>query len=197
MDSLFRLPSAALAAPRAYWLSQSAGLVLSSQLLLVQPSKLEFYRILEALRTRLESDFDMEIINNLYNESALVIPHRPYNLLTGEFKSSGHNRSPDTDTSDHSAYLGSREAVWDPDSVINEANFVHFSDYPLPKPWIMSTDEQVRELIPQCHVKSSSAETSQQEEDCRERDIWLGLYADFRRRRLEVCGLGAAGAIFS
>jgi hypothetical protein len=153
VDELFLLPSAPVAMPRAYWLDQP---FLSSQLVLVEPSTFEFARIQTALSNHSKTDFDMEIVNNLYGDSCFIIPHRRYDLLTGEFK-----------RPDHSAYLGSKEEVWDPRKIMNEANSIHFSDWPFPKPWIYATDRQLEEASPKC-VKSAFGA-----EDCEDRDMWL------------------------
>lgn len=206
MDELFLLPPTTLAAPRAYWLPNQKDPVLSSQLLLIQPSAVEFNRILNAFDTRLEADYDMEIINHLYNSSALVLPHRPYNLLSGEFKRQGQDSSwsssvPETSLVsevDHAAYLGSSTEIWNPDLIINEAKYVHFSDWPLPKPWVWADEETVENVMPLCAVletRKSVFEGVGDEvvEDCRDREIWLGLYADFKRRRKDVCGLELLG----
>lgn len=67
----------------------------------------------------------MEIVNTLYRDSALLLPHRPYNLLTGEFR----NIEPNT----HDKYLGNKEEQWDPQAAYREAKFLHFSDWPYPK----------------------------------------------------------------
>ncbi|KAF2217703.1 glycosyltransferase family 8 protein [Cercospora zeae-maydis SCOH1-5] len=210
MDELFLLLPTPLAAPRAYWLSQQRDPSLSSQLLLIQPSTLEFNRILSAFQTRRPSDYDMEIINHLYNSSALVLPHRPYNLLTGEFKPSEHNSAITSASAsiaaestipsrlDHTAYLGSSSEIWDPDLVINEAKYVHFSDWPVPKPWSLADQKVVESAMPRCTIleqRKSVFEGVEDEivEDCRDREIWLGLYADFQKRRREVCGLEPIG----
>ena len=49
-----------------------------------------------------DSSFDEEIVNNLYEKSCLILRHRQYDLLTGEFRSDKHE-----------SYLGSTEEVWD------------------------------------------------------------------------------------
>lgn len=121
MDELFLLPSHPVAMPRAYWLNPDDR-VLSSQLLLIRPSKFEFDRIMEAIKTAEPNDYDMEIANNLYKESALILPHRPYDLLTGEFRGKSHE-----------AYLGNALERWDPYAVFHEAKFLHFSDWPVAK----------------------------------------------------------------
>ncbi|EXK42929.1 hypothetical protein FOXG_01495 [Fusarium oxysporum f. sp. lycopersici 4287] len=171
MDELFLSPPAPVAMPRAYWLFPEKE-ILSSQVILIQPSEKEFARIMAKVDSASENDFDMEIVNYLYRESALVLPHRPYDLLTGEFRADNHKR-----------YLGSDTEPWDPATVYNEAKLVHFSDWPLPKPWI-ETDEELRlQSQPNCTTLSDGAE------DCAARIIWNSFYTDFKRKRKEICGL--------
>ncbi|KAK3709073.1 hypothetical protein LTR37_011052 [Vermiconidia calcicola] len=170
MDELFLLPSAPVGMPRAYWLDQP---FLSSQLVLIEPSKFEFQRIEEAFSSRGGNDFDMEIVNNLYGASCFIIPHRKYDLLTGEFKSG-----------DHSKYLGSKEEEWDPDKVLEEAKFLHFSDWPYPKPWVSVSGSTTDTNKPKCHDLGGG------KQDCRDQEKWLWFYSDFRDRRSKVCGAG-------
>lgn len=54
----------------------------------------------------------MDIVSDLYHDSALIMPHRRLGLLTGEL------RRPDDD---HAAYLDNDIERWDVDKVINEA----------------------------------------------------------------------------
>lgn len=93
-----------------------------SYVMLIQPSAFEFNRILTAILASSPDEYDMEIINKLYRGNALVIPHRPYGLLSGEFRSK-----------EHSKYLGNSEEEWDPVKALREARLVHFSDWPVPK----------------------------------------------------------------
>jgi alpha-N-acetylglucosamine transferase len=162
MDELFKLPPCPVAMPRAYWLYQDEhpSKVLSSQLMVVQPSKVEFERILEKMETIDGNDYDMEIVNELYLDSALVLPHRQYNMLSAEYR-----------RENHSDYLGSDREEWDPIAAYNEAKFVHFSDWPVPKPWIQDLDLRL-EHEPQCHMVDD-------ELSCTEREIWNKLYTDF------------------
>lgn len=85
MDKLFFIEPAFVAIPRAYWLSFQDR-ILNSQLLLLQPNQHEFDRVIKATSRARENDYDMNLLNNLYKDSALVPPYRPYNLLTGEFR---------------------------------------------------------------------------------------------------------------
>ncbi len=171
MDELFLLPSAPVAMPRAYWLDRP---YLSSQLVLVEPSTFEFNRVEAAFSDRSDEDFDMEIVNNLYGTSCFIIPHRKYDLVTGEFKAAPE---------EHWKYLGSQEEEWDPDKVFAEAKFLHFSDWPYPKPWIETSEEETKENMPQCRGEDG--------QDCRDQQHWLNIYQDFRERRRSVCGVYA------
>ncbi|KEQ57827.1 nucleotide-diphospho-sugar transferase [Aureobasidium melanogenum CBS 110374] len=146
MDELFLLPRASIAMPRAYWLEEG----LSSQIAVIEPSKYQFERILQAFRRRQESDFDMETSNDLYARDCVIIPHRMYDLLTGEFRKKDHHR---------------------------EAKYVHFSDWPYPKPWVPNSEVKRLELQPDC----DGAETG--ERDCSDRRIWNKIYREYRERR--------------
>ncbi|KAF5643222.1 glucose n-acetyltransferase 1 [Fusarium sp. NRRL 52700] len=167
MDELFELPPCPVAMPRAYWLynDNPPKKILSSQLMLIQPDEVEFERIVQKMNSIGPNDYDMEIVNSLYLDSALILPHRKYDMLTAEFRAK-----------DHSAYLGSEREQWDPNAVLNEAKFVHFSDWPVPKPWI--NDPEVRlQNQPDCATNETT---------CAEREIWNGFYTDFRDNRERV-----------
>lgn len=166
MDELFLLPRCPVALPRAYWIDPERH-VLSSQLVLIESSDFEFDRVMHAMQNKGANDFDMEIVNTLYSDSAMILPHRPYNMLTGEFRAANHT-----------AYLGNDLEKWDPDAALAEAKFLHFSDWPVPKPWIETPDALREEKQPKCEADEGTGE-----EDCRARDIWLDLYRDFRERR--------------
>ena len=110
----------------------------------------------------------MEILNQLYNKSAMVLPHRPYFLVTGEFRNN--------ETMGHGAYLGGDEE-WDVRKVRKEAKYVHFSDYPMPKPWISAPADFVQKQEPECSVDEK------RESDCLKRKVWVDFYVDFAARR--------------
>jgi hypothetical protein len=112
MDELFFLPRTTIVMLCAYWLMGNA---LSSQIAVVEPSKYQFERILQAFRQRRESAFDMEILNDLYAQDCINLPHRRYDLLTSEFRNTEHHR-----------YLGSTAEEWDAEKVLEEAKYVHF-----------------------------------------------------------------------
>ncbi|KAL6722171.1 hypothetical protein ACLMJK_001278 [Lecanora helva] len=181
MDDLFLMPDAAVAMPRAYWLGFEER-VLSSQLMLVEPSNHEFSRVLKTMQAGGRGDYDMEIVNTLYKDKALILPHRPYDLLTGEFSA-----EPDAD---HQNYLGDEEEKWNPDVVLEEAKYLHFSDWPMPKPWIKAKDHTVEEKKPKCAPDSAINQTL----NCRNQKLWLNFYDDFQRRRKIRCDTYVIGS---
>ncbi|RFU26748.1 hypothetical protein B7463_g9597, partial [Scytalidium lignicola] len=167
MDELFLLPPCPVAMPRAYWLDDKDNF-LSSQIVLVQPSAMEFERVTKAIASAGPDDYDMEIFNNLYGKSAMIIPHRRYDLITRAFRE------------DHKvSYLGNEVEEWDPDQVLEEAKFLHFSDWPVPKPWIPDYSK-IEEYKPPC---------TDDGKNCRAQTLWLGFYSDFAKRREEVCSI--------
>ena len=177
LDELFMLPSAQVAMTRAYWASRERK-ALSSKLVLVEPSHSEYELLLERGRhgQELGRTFDMDGLNGIYDDWALVLPHLKYGLTSGEFRSESHEK-----------YLGRSGAMWDPEWVMKEASLVHFSDSPLPKPWIMWPRDLMADLLPRCRMQEGG------KEDCQDRKIWLGLYDDFRHRR-KVCSHNARGS---
>jgi hypothetical protein len=171
MDELFLLPPAPVAMPRAYWMSEN--FFLSSQLIVIEPSEAEWKRVEYAMDHHEGHDYDMDILNKIYGKWSTVIPHRRYDLISGEF----HNAK-------HENYLGSPNEKWHPKKVLEEAKFVHFSDWPMPKPWLEPLPGMVEKHQPECRRVSSETE----ELDCADREVWLGIRKDFTERRQRVCG---------
>lgn len=128
---------------------------------------------MQELMDREDSGFDMDVLNTLYKDSCMILPHRRYNLLSAEFKADNHTK-----------YLGSDE-VWDGPRILQEAKFIHFSDWPMPKPWLKAPDSSIEEFQPRCRERKE-----EEEPDCTDRDIWLNLYKDFSVRR-QVCMMQA------
>ncbi|GKZ28082.1 N-acetylglucosaminyltransferase, partial [Aspergillus brasiliensis] len=121
MDELFLLPPAPVAMPLAYWFYPNER-VFTSGLMLIQPSTEEFNRLLEEIWDNPSEDYDMEIVNKIYGDDTLIIPHRPYMLLTGELRAQSHE-----------AYLGNTYEAWNAEEVLRAAKYLHFSDWPVPK----------------------------------------------------------------
>ncbi|KAK1148421.1 N-acetylglucosaminyltransferase [Aspergillus melleus] len=183
MDELFFLPPTKVAMPRAYWTLPGTK-QLSSLLIVIEPSYREFSALMDAAQPAIHGQvltnfsgpdrYDMELLNERYGDSALVLPHRQYGLITGEFRAE-----------DHKNFLGNDYEVWDPDKVLAEAKLVHFSDWPLPKPWVMWPQKVLAESLPKClHNPGTPKESG-----CRNREVWRKFYDDFRRRRRDICRL--------
>lgn len=154
MDELFLLPSSPVAMPRAYWLDQP---FLSSQMIVIEPSAQGWANIERYIHSKKDPGFDMDILNALYKNSSTIIPHRKYNLITGEFRSDTHER-----------YLGT-SAQLNGTAMLEEAKFIHFSDWPRPKPWIKATEQEVQDIQPKC-------KNTEREQDCSDRQAWLSIY---------------------
>lgn len=191
LDELFFLPSATVAMPRAYWrlndpTAQGGGHKLTSLIIVLQPSDAEADQLWE-LAAGLDNTttsqsasstlLDMELLNTRYSTTALILPHRSYALITGEFRRSGKTN--------HTTYLSNTHELWDPHRALAEAKLVHFSDWPVPKPWIATPNALLREMRPACEFDNNTPD----ERGCEDRIVWMGLYDEFRRRRKEVCML--------
>ncbi|KAL4944832.1 hypothetical protein BDV06DRAFT_209941 [Aspergillus oleicola] len=138
-------------------------LSLDSDTTIIQPSEFEFMRVMAAMLNTGSPDYDI----------VLILPHRPYDPLTGEFWSKTH-----------SAYMGNDVEVWDPNRVLGEANYLYFSDRPVLKPWLSVSTSTVQAEQPTCDLNVTTCV----EDYCRARDHWLEFYADFATRRKAVCG---------
>ncbi|KAL1302613.1 hypothetical protein AAFC00_002986 [Neodothiora populina] len=165
LDDLFLLPHAPVAAPHAYWIDNSS---LSSAIMLIEPSMDEFKRVLGAMKNRTSDEFDMDIVNDLYAGNAMLLPNEHW-VVSGEFR-----------RKQHASYIGEGN-LWDPDAVMNQVKFVHFSDWPFPKPWLPSEPAERKAMWPKCIPKTDGSE------DCRNRNYWMWLYEDFKKRRKAVC----------
>ncbi|KAJ5772943.1 hypothetical protein N7457_007839 [Penicillium paradoxum] len=171
MDELFFLPSSPVVMPLAYWVEHEKP-KLTSAMILIQPSVAGFHRTMDAISRANCSMFDMEIMNLMYGDTNLTIPHRPYILLTGEFRSK-----------DHKAYLGNAHEKWNAEKIFREAKYLHFSDWPVPKPWNTPLPDVMEDSQPPCELNPATGK----EDDCHAQKIWLGIYEDFQKRREEIC----------
>ncbi|APA06062.1 hypothetical protein sscle_01g008320 [Sclerotinia sclerotiorum 1980 UF-70] len=175
MDELFVAPmsnSTQILAPRAYWLDAQGIPQLASHIMLIKPSTSAFERLQVEFKKAGLGTYDMDIINSAFTEqkdSCGLLDHQIYALLTGEF------RRPITK---HSGFWGKGHEmdIWDPESVFKKSKFVHFSDWPMRKPWKLNNLEWT--------VWAPKCVPVEEGDDCRARDIWDGLYKDFRERRI-------------
>ena len=100
--------------------------------------------------------FDMDVMNDLYKNMALTLPNE-YDFVSGELRKT-----------DHAAYLGNDLVKWNATAEFRKAYYVHFSDWPVPKPWLVS-DDQLASTGPKCPS------------ECEERELWIGLYTQFQK----------------
>lgn len=176
MDRYFESPPARVALPRAYWLTdkedKSAPLRLGSHVMLVEPNLATYDRIM--VRASELRKFDMELINDVFGATAMVLPHRGLAMLSGELRQSEHSR-----------YLGEDADDWNTERELQESHLIHFSDWPLPKPWLHRTHAQWDEALPKCpdEVEGSGEKVV----DCPERQAWTNLYASYDFARQETC----------
>ncbi|KAJ3512486.1 hypothetical protein NLJ89_g3493 [Agrocybe chaxingu] len=164
---LFLPPWAQIALPRAYWLDEKDEKKLTSHIMVIAPSDSLMSRY---VKNASSPPFDMEVVNALSASSALILPHRRYALLTGEFRCSNHTR-----------YLAEEgpEAEWDPSIELSQAFYIHFSDWPFPKPWIRATEDQIEKFQPECDPKEKTK--------CWNRQHWQSVYDLYHAIQDEVC----------
>ncbi|KAM0253339.1 hypothetical protein ACHAQJ_007289 [Trichoderma viride] len=177
IDSLFLAPDSPVAMPRAYWLIErdsngTAKQILGSHLMLIEPNTRLYKKIIkEAERS---GEFDMEVLNELFKDSAMILPHRRLALLTGEFRKK-----------DHRNYLApDEEEEWNAMNEVSRAYLVHFSDWPLPKPWRSHTEEQWQAALPEC--PDDDVEKPDRPR-CADRLVWTGLYTGYSHDKEAYC----------
>ncbi|KAF9873841.1 glucose n-acetyltransferase [Colletotrichum karsti] len=177
MDDYFLSPKAPIALPRAYWLNEKnmdKKQVLGSHVMLIEPNKARYHKIMDEAAQ--SGEFDMEVVNHLFGDSAMILPHRGLALLTGEFRATNHSK-----------YLAPNEnEVWNATKEVSQSYLVHFSDWPLPKPWISRTKQQWEAALPECPVldKKVGREGSPK---CADRVVWSGFYEEYDREKSEQC----------
>jgi hypothetical protein len=176
MDHYFYSPLAPVAVPRAYWLNEKhtdiARQVLGSHVMLVEPNEARYRKIMdEALKS---GDFDMEVINHMFSDSAMILPHRRLALLTGEFRNQ-----------DHSKYMAPDEdEEWNAMGEVSRSVLVHFSDWPLPKPWISRSKNLWESTMPPCPVDEPEHDDRPR---CADRAMWSGFYEMYDMERDKQC----------
>lgn len=186
MDHYFLSPDAPIAVPRAYWLNDLdnpdinsfARQTVGSHFMMVKPN-IRTYNAIHAEATR-SGSFDMEIVNRLFGGSAMILPHRYLAILSGEFRNREHSKYLSADKAD-------RPEDWNALTEILNSKLVHFSDWPLPKPWLPREEEQMEELMPTCDPTHGADRAIEGRPECADRLVWLSLYEEYDEERSEVC----------
>ncbi|KAL2823011.1 hypothetical protein BJX63DRAFT_417401 [Aspergillus granulosus] len=158
-----------VAVARAYWLNDKdtnlKGQMLGSHVMLIEPNEGNFRRILA--ETKSSGAFDMEVLNRLFADSAMILPHRRYALLTGEFRNK-----------DHQWYLAEdQDAEWHAVAEVSRAYLL----------WLPHSEAQWQAALPECG-EDEVVETVDRPR-CADRLMWTGLYEDYYRDQKEVCPL--------
>lgn len=180
MDHYFLAPMSRLAVPRAYWLDNADSASLAEQtvcshIMLLQPDAYYYSTIMN--ETQRSKEFDMEVINTLFRGSAMILPHRRLALLTGEFR-----------TRDHQKYLREEpDSEWNAMAEVSRSVLVHFSDWPLPKPWKPRTPEQWENALPACNADDERDQEREDRPPCADRMMWTGFYTDYEADRSSIC----------
>lgn len=107
----------------------------------------------------------LKSIKHQYVPEVMVLPFSRYGLLSGSIK---HKEQYDMLKNDMLGYryLSSEGeyAANDLKTVVEEAKYIHYSDYPIGKPWQYATKEDL-----ECKVKEHSKEKEHEQEMC---NIW-------------------------
>lgn len=180
MDHYFLSPLAPVAVPRAYWLSEKdkdtdiAKQVLGSHVMLLEPNEDRYQKIIEEAKR--SGEFDMEVLNHLFKDSAMILPHRRLALFTGEFRNKDHSKylAPDVDEE------------WNAMGEVSRSVLVHFSDWPLLKPWKHRTKQQFESIMPKCPDDDMGAPDRPR---CADRMMWVGLYEDYDHAKEAYCSI--------
>lgn len=148
--------------PRAYW--QGANTTnFTTALMVVRPSSTLWETLQPIIADPHGKGSDMDIINREFRDNITALLSNPY------FMTSGTLRHPEM----RAVYLGNDEE-WDAEKVMREVRLVHFSDWPMQKPWFVDGFEAVKAYMPDCADGGR---------DCRDQKAWLGIYNDFCERR--------------
>ncbi|KAF2011833.1 glycosyltransferase family 8 protein [Aaosphaeria arxii CBS 175.79] len=180
LDHYFLAPLSRLAVPRAYWLNDidSASIAeqtICSHVMLLQPDQYYYDTIMN--ETQRSKNFDMEVINSLFKGSAMILPHRRLALLTGEFR-----------TRDHQKYLREEpDAEWNAMAEVSRSVLVHFSDWPLPKPWKPRSQQQWEDAQPACDENDERDKEKEDRPPCADRMMWSGFYETYDMEKQKVC----------
>lgn len=151
---------------------QQQDRILGSHVMLIEPNEGNYRRIIsEAISS---GEFDMEVLNHLFRDSAMILPHRRIALLTGEFRGKNHYQ-----------YLSEdKDEEWNAMAEASRAYLVHFSDWPLPKPWLQQSDAQWKAALPSC--RDGDVEKIDRPR-CADMVMWAGFYEEYYNDEKEVC----------
>ena len=174
LDELFLIPASPVAMPYIYY-GQADGWRFSTQLTLMTPSPDSFYKISDAIQALSPIEDDLSVLEAQFRGQIIKLPQRPFALMAGEYR-----------RTEHTEYIGYQfPKKWDPDYMHKEARILHFSDHPIPPPWIKASQVSSNKNMPKCKNSEWFGAS-----DCRDRAVWFKLYRDYADMRKAVCGNG-------
>ena len=199
LDHLFTAPDADMLLPEAYYVPNTER-VLSSAIMVVKPGEELFQHAIALARNATSSDYDMEIINQLamseeYKRSTGILPWKRYLILTGIFRDpTSYFYTTAKPVRSENEILSVTEfnehGTWSARKVYDEAYYIHFSDWPIPKPWVDDKGVQVGMHGPKCRDPLLDP-AKKADGDCEEVQVWREIYRAFRDE-MSVCPVGDA-----
>ncbi len=188
----------------------NGNFIWGSHIMIIKPSKVYFDLLQQYSSSRQENEYDMEIINKVFDyktcreksldkdlpiPECLILPHSKYGVLTSEFVNINHKaylaNPEDTEIAINSFKNSKTENYyWDNsnfDSTLirSKLKHIHFSDWPIPKPWKVMTG--LGYDIPICY-KNKGIKTNKKLKDCEGVAIWNDFYTTFINNMKEICG---------
>ena len=170
MDDVFLLPRSGVAMSYVNT-GRSKGRTASPQLILASPSPANFAAVRQAIDAASNSR-DVDILKAVFSTKIRPLDYDAYGFLTSDLRRNSLaeiSALPSTDSEN--------------DDALTDVKIIHFSDPPLPQPWFKAPQDSVNKYMPQC-VKSQWFGAS----NCRDRELWFKLYANYGRKRKALCG---------
>lgn len=208
LDHLFLAPDSIVSMPEAYYTPArtvaNQDPTLSSALMVIRPSEELYEGLLEVTSRKGHAEYDMDVINTLVRTSAYrrrlgLLPWHKYMVLTGIFRDPSkyfHTGSripespPEGQASNATSSLlrkdGDENGWWNARKVFDEAYYIHFSDWPIPKPWIDDKGATIQQHGPKCRDPGLDAK-KKGDGDCEEVKVWREIYRLFRDEMRELC----------
>ncbi|KAL7904187.1 alphaN-acetylglucosamine transferase [Trichoderma velutinum] len=146
VDAIFRMPSAELAAPSAYWLENSG---ITTTCMLIELSSGLWERVQEAITSILPDEYDMDIINRIFQKEIYRLPGS-YVTLNSHWEdrnvpiwfAANHSSAFPTDSSAQPASDDDLEELY------HQTDILHFTAVGKPWMWDVAT---VKTLRPEAH----------------------------------------------
>lgn len=173
----------------------------SSSLMVIKPSKKTFRKLYEEFLPSVinkKEQYDMDVINNmLYNiertiyyqfklfrrskelfvPEVLVLPFKKYGLLTGSIRKKNHYMVMQNDVLGYKNFdhegKETKESLYD---IVKESKYIHFSDYPLEKPWNYDSISNTKCI-------TDNSDTTNLEEESEACTIWRSIYNEYLLKR--------------